>query len=417
MLRSLFIENFKPLDHIELKLAPLTVLTGPNNVGKSSTLQLLAFLKQSIGRYPNYAGPYVNLGAFETAIHKRRSDLTIRAEIEFDLNDDQQNLLQELIALVKSNFSRKIRLTAIRRRNLRASEPYDLRSLVYRVEIERESARSQKILDASRRALVELTFSNQANSYLKSVKLLSRKTDVSLSNAGLIAGWNSTNTHSKSNIALARFASRIRDIIAARLERNYYLPAHRSVLGWSEPLADRMPMDVLPDGQNLGSLLLYLATNKSYKAAYSSITKWAEAFGLSELIGGIRENRISILEGVDPWLKVPTDVAAVGFGLNQLIPVIVQSFIAPSGSLIMIEEPEMHLHPVNQTKLVGLFIELLKQEKQLLVTTHSDHLVKQIRSAARKGLMGSLTSWYYMRRIKDEVKIEQLDSPEGTSGR
>lgn len=75
----------------------------------------------------------------------------------------------------------------------------------------------------------------------------------------------------------------------------------------------------------------------------------------------------------------------VGFGLTYSLPILVACLAAQSGSIILLENPEAHLHPRGQSAL-GLMLALCaKDGVQIIVETHSDHLLNGIRLAAKKG--------------------------------
>lgn len=69
----------------------------------------------------------------------------------------------------------------------------------------------------------------------------------------------------------------------------------------------------------------------------------------------------------------------VGFGFSYLLPVIVTVLSAKPGSLILIENPEAHLHPAAQTKIGMLLALAAGNGVQLIIETHSDHLLNGIR--------------------------------------
>jgi len=76
---------------------------------------------------------------------------------------------------------------------------------------------------------------------------------------------------------------------------------------------------------------------------------------------------------------------AVGYGVGQLLPVITQCLVAQDG-LIIVEQPEVHLHPRLQSQVADLFIDTVKQHRaQLLVETHSEHLVLRMLRRVREG--------------------------------
>ena len=74
-----------------------------------------------------------------------------------------------------------------------------------------------------------------------------------------------------------------------------------------------------------------------------------------------------------------------GFGLTQVLPIIVATLSANDGDLLLIENPEVHLHPSGQAKMGEFLAEATSAGVQILVETHSDHVLNGIRRAV-KGL-------------------------------
>ena len=74
-----------------------------------------------------------------------------------------------------------------------------------------------------------------------------------------------------------------------------------------------------------------------------------------------------------------------GFGITQVLPIVVAALSVPEDSLILIENPEVHLHPAGQA-LMGQFVaEVAQSGRQVIVETHSDHVLNGIRRAVRSG--------------------------------
>lgn len=75
----------------------------------------------------------------------------------------------------------------------------------------------------------------------------------------------------------------------------------------------------------------------------------------------------------------------VGFGYSHLLPIVVQVLLAREGGLIFIENPEAHLHPGAQSRLVDFLVRKMKEKSlQLFVETHSDHTINGARLAVKK---------------------------------
>ncbi len=88
------------------------------------------------------------------------------------------------------------------------------------------------------------------------------------------------------------------------------------------------------------------------------------------------------------------DLPDVGFGISQVLPVLVQLYYAPANSIIVIEQPELHLHPRAQSLLADVLVDVLYSREngeerniQLFIETHSEHLLVRLqrRIAERSG--------------------------------
>lgn len=77
----------------------------------------------------------------------------------------------------------------------------------------------------------------------------------------------------------------------------------------------------------------------------------------------------------------------VGFGLTYVLPVIILLLTAKPGDTIVLENPEAHIHPAGQSKLGELFARASADGIQVIVETHSDHILNGIRLAAKKQIL------------------------------
>ena len=77
----------------------------------------------------------------------------------------------------------------------------------------------------------------------------------------------------------------------------------------------------------------------------------------------------------------------VGFGLTYVLPVVTAVLCANPGDLLIIENPESHLHPQGQARLGKLFAQAAEQDVQLFIETHSDHVLNGVRVATKQQLI------------------------------
>jgi len=88
----------------------------------------------------------------------------------------------------------------------------------------------------------------------------------------------------------------------------------------------------------------------------------------------------------------------VGFGISYSLPVIVALLSAKPGALLIIENPEAHLHPRGQSKLAELMVLVAQSGVQIFVETHSDHIFNGISKAI-----------YQKKMEKDKIKVHFFD--------
>lgn len=77
----------------------------------------------------------------------------------------------------------------------------------------------------------------------------------------------------------------------------------------------------------------------------------------------------------------------MGFGLTYVLPIIASGFFAPPGGVVIVENPEAHLHPYSQSRLGILLAIIAASGRQVFVETHSDHFVNGVRIAIAHGLI------------------------------
>jgi len=96
----------------------------------------------------------------------------------------------------------------------------------------------------------------------------------------------------------------------------------------------------------------------------------------------------------------------VGFGISYVLPVLVALLAAPSGGIVILENPEAHLHPAGQAKLGELCARAASAGVQVIIESHSDHLMDGLRIAVReKILLNESLFFHYFCREAGVTKI------------
>lgn len=112
----------------------------------------------------------------------------------------------------------------------------------------------------------------------------------------------------------------------------------------------------------------------------SEVDTWLHAFGLATKAVLSDRGRLGIGLRIAPIeSQEPVDLTSVGVGVSQILPVIVLCLLAEPGDLIVLEQPELHLHPALQQQLGDFLLDCANSGRQLLVETHSEHLVNRLR--------------------------------------
>ena len=78
------------------------------------------------------------------------------------------------------------------------------------------------------------------------------------------------------------------------------------------------------------------------------------------------------------------DLTHVGVGVSQILPILVLCFLAEKGNTIILEQPELHLHPKVQTRLADFFVSMNALGKQCIIETHSEYLINRLRLIVAK---------------------------------
>lgn len=124
----------------------------------------------------------------------------------------------------------------------------------------------------------------------------------------------------------------------------------------------------LPDGRET-PMPLGEATNQ-----------WLSWFGLADSATAQSARRAVDLSVTPQGTDMSVDLTSVGVGVSQVLPVILLCLLSEPADVLILEQPELHLHPALQKRMADFLLTFVGAGRQILVETHSDHLVNQLRT-------------------------------------
>ena len=109
----------------------------------------------------------------------------------------------------------------------------------------------------------------------------------------------------------------------------------------------------------------------------SGVDKWLGYMGISNNSNLERSEEIIRLNLMSK-AGVNVTLADVGFGVSQILPILVEGLRIGPGQTLILEQPEIHLHPKLQMELADFFVSMALSGKKVLIETHSDHIINRI---------------------------------------
>ncbi len=352
MLTRLDLRYFKCFEVLKLPLAPLTLLSGSNASGKSSVLQALVLLHQTMREHEwstrlMLNGRAIRLGMVSDVVDKVNGRRTIEIAIEAG-----EQRCRWVFSGERSEMSMAIDLVAIG--NSESEKPAVLR---YLLPIHEDQAIS--LLNHCLRGLTYIT-----------AERVGPREVYALEDRQIAA------------------------VVGPEGENAI------SVLHWGrdEPVLD--------------SLMIQGVANTRLRQVEARMGTFFPGCGLVlQQVPQTNSVTIGLRTSADSDFHRPIHV---GFGLTQVLPIVIAALSAKKGDIILIENPEVHLHPAGQA-LMGQFLAgVAHAGVQVVVETHSDHVLNGIRRSVKAERLApeQVAVHFFRPRSKGAAQVlsPQLDS-------
>ena len=382
--KEIEIKNFKSLKNVSVNPSLITVFLGSNSSGKSSVLQALTLLKQSAGSATlRTGGPIINLGQFKDLISKGSNTLTLA--ISGDLP---------------------------------AWKPFELfgtrRRLQYGISWRFEANGDLIAVSAAVRGsrFANLEASWFAGEKAEELKLKIRGFEFNYQarqNIGMPIVLTSS-AGSGERASAWRDIRTVIETIQRQFNLTFNVPPFRGQDLPQYNLKGKPELQITSTAGSVEQASRLASTVAYHRELENKISNWIER------ITGVRVSS-DLVPGPQVTIrahpkkpKVNPNIVNEGYGTNQLVHLMGQIALAPEGSSICIDDPEIHLHPKAQAELAELFVEIAKDEhKQLIMATHSEHILfRLLTTVAEKKLDPRQLAIYYFDKRNGWTNAKKL---------
>lgn len=379
MLTELKVANFKAwAKPVSMALKPVTMLLGTNSSGKSSLIQSLLLLKQTVQSpdrtiHLHLGGDSVsdlfNFGDFEHVLFQAAgSPRQFSLGFAFKAPEGARIPAGEFLGVYGKTASGSVAIQDL----LLASQERRLRA------VRREKGSYSLLMDHETQARGK----SRDFAPERSIALPAKALALLGGDGGLVEDVSLAIRRELENIAYL-------GPLRGKPERDYV---------WNKS----KPGEIGSDGQRAVDVLLASALTKGEGQNHilSGVSHWLARMNLADKLEVRQVGRSTRYEVVVHRDGVAANLRDVGIGVSQVLPVLTLAYFAPQGSTIVLEEPEIHLHPLAQSVLAELFVEVSRQRQvQFMVETHSEHIFRRMQTlVGRQTTNLSEVAMYFVER-------------------
>ncbi|MFW6130824.1 MAG: AAA family ATPase [Atribacterota bacterium] len=411
-IKQLKLKNFRCLKKSEIDFGKITLLTGPNNSGKSSIIASLlgALQTKDFPFYYSLNGKYVELGDFKEVIFNHDEDLDITLDFLINDRNKEYHFNTTWMKDSKNNMvkikSLKIKCKYFTISLLKKQNYYQL-YFYYRKEKDKDRHEFIKFNKIIEKAISELKAKPEKQKDL----IYSDKTELKITNENNIF----KNFSTTSNMNFHRSISEIEGLLRRIGFKTNFICSFRLNPERTYYLSTRKQLKIERTGRYYTDQIVnwhYQKANefKEFKKIMKNLNLLND-IKVESLPGGRFEIRVKAHE-YSPWSALND----IGFGVPQLLPVITADIQLGKQSTFIVAQPEIHLHPSCQADF-GDYItnQIKKNEKKYIIETHSEYLLNRIRLQIVRGKISpdDVKIYYLKKSKKGNETIEIKFTEEG----
>lgn len=380
-LTSLSLRNFRAFEEATIRLAPITILVGPNNAGKSSIISALRVLSNTLGSVdPATSLLLEELGSYKDAVFQHDTKRSIGFNVEFELDSK--------FSSIDLTYGYRVQRREVILQQFRASEGQGATAepvlrTAFTVSTGNQLIRELRgvpNVGKAKAALMFVHFLPRIGGFMmeRLFRKLGPPTKIEAAATGQIGPANRLYLElNRSFVRLNRFLVSLQYLGPFRESpfRLYPFTGERpSVLGGTGSGAtDVLMSDYFRRGNKKGQLTSRVKT--WLRRAQIAADLKVEALG----------DRHYQVQLSHPITGESSNLADVGFGASQVLPILVAGYDISEDSLLMIEQPEIHLHPKAQAELGDFFVDVYRRDVQVILETHSEHLILRLQTMVALG--------------------------------
>lgn len=415
--------NFKSIKKAGLMVDKITFLTGPNSSGKSNLLEGIRILSEyakatnPIPLTELMTSPYLrqqeelfNYPSFESLFYKNDTKSTISFSINVKTNEEIKEKLK--ILLKKENIPILFKSSRVRSRKMRYNY------IGYSFSFNPSKKEGHETIYIENRILAQILLKNNEFKF-KRPDILSiivpARSSFEITPFSRFQHTGRLNGFSEDEIEIIKLcietSNDIIIFIRNKLRRVYFLSTFRGLVKPTVE-ASGYPDWVGKDGEDLIKILSQCFASRRYEKKAQKILYWAHVFGISGLKSGYFYSGRLSSDYEDPILKTELALSLASHGSRQILTILTQLFWSEPGDLILIEEPEISLHPEAQILLPDLFADAVKDNKQIICSTHSPFLILALPRVVQKSkISGSDIGVYQIEKTEDGTisKRKEID--------